>query len=469
VKGVLAILKGRLVIVILSFLIVAMLPAAWFVSGNLNAKIREQQTKAYQDEAAKIKRANRVTYTLPRISEAESADALSLTRAPNDRVTNWFKQQRAERERQIGEITGRVIEFNRDSHERLIEAFPPAPDADARTVRRAPQELARAITGDGRGYDRSAYEILFEQMGAGKPPDREEVSQLISEFEEREIDRLQNLAGESGQLSEDQENELADSLVERRIGEYRRVAREISFYGSTAAVTGEQQDSYGGSFRRSAPRSFDNLSYSEIPVVVPEERPTLAQGYIWQWDYWVIEDILRAIARANTDAAGDPTPVELSVVKRVESIRIEKFTIPDVESEPADTMGFGGGGMMGSTSDDAAGPERVTITGRKSGDGAYDLRRATVEVIVSPSRLIEFLDAIRATNLMTVTDLDLEEIDVWSDLAEGYFYGDDEYVMRATIQIESVWLRDWTKEFMPGPVRKALGIADEPVQMDDQG
>ncbi len=467
-KGVLAILKGRLVIVILSVLIVAMLPTAWFFSGKLNAKIREQQTKAYQDEAAKIKRANRVTYTLPRISESESADSLKLTRAPNDRVTNWFKQQRAEREEQIRAITGRVIAFNRDSHERLVEAFPPPPDADARTVRRAPQELARAITGDGRGYDRSAYEILFERMGAGKAPDREAVSQLISEFEEREIDRLRNLSGDDGQLSEDQENELAQSLVERRIGEYRRVAREISFYGSTAAVTGAQQDSYGGSYGRSPSRSFDSVRYSEIPVVVPEERPTLAQGYIWQWDYWVIEDILRAIARANTDAAGDPTPVELSVVKRVESIRIEKFTIPEVDSDSADTMGFGGVGM-GSTSDDAAGPERVTITGRKSGDGAYDLRRAIIEVIVPPARLIEFLDAIRATNLMTVTDLDLEEIDVWSDLAEGYFYGDDEYVMRATIQIESVWLRDWTKDFMPGPVRKALGIADDPVEVNDEG
>jgi hypothetical protein len=469
VKGVLAKLKGRLVIVVLSVLIVVMLPTAWFVSGKLNAKIREQQTKAYQDEAAKIKRANRVTYTLPRISEAESSDALSDSRAPNDRVTNWFKAQRAEREQQINEITSRVVSFNRDSHGRLIEAFPPAADADARTTRRSALELARAITGDGRGYDRSAYEILFEQMGAGKAPDRDEVSQSIAEFEERELDRLRNLAGEDGNLSDDQEQELSDSLVERRIGEYRRVAREISFYGSPAAVTGEQQEQFSRSFRPS-PRAFDSYGSSEIPVVVPEERPTLAQGYIWQWDYWVIEDILRAIARANTDAAGDPTPVDLSVVKRVESIRIDKFTIPDVDSEPADAMGFGGGGgMMGSTSDDAAGPERTTITGRKSGDGAYDLRRATVVVIVSPARLIEFLDAIKATNLMTVTDLDLEEIDVWADLADGYFYSDDEYVMRATIQIESVWLRDWAKEFMPGPVRKALGIADEPVEINDEG
>lgn len=465
-KGILAILKGRLVIVILSVLIVAMLPAAWFVSGKMNAKIREQQTKAYQDEAAKIKRAQRVTYTLPRISEAESADALSVSRAPNDRVTKWFEAQRAEREKQIHEITSRVIEFNRDSHDRLIEAFPPAKDADTRTMRRSALELARAITGDGRGYERSAYEILFEQMGAGKAPDRDAVTQAVAEFEERETDRLRNLAGEDERLSEDQQKELADELVERRIGEYRRVARDISFYGSPAAVTGEQ-DQYGGSFGRPSQRGFDSNAYSEIPVVVPEERPTLAQGYIWQWDYWVIEDILRAVARANTDAAGDPTPVDLSVVKRVDSIRIEKFTIPDSDSESADTTGFGG--MMGSSSDNPTGTERVTITGRKSGDGAYDLRRATVEVIVSPSRLIEFLDAIKATNLMTVTDLDLEDIDVWSDLADGYFYGDDEYVMRATIQIESVWLRDWTKEFMPEPVRKALGIADEPVTTDDQG
>lgn len=461
-KGVLDFVKARIIIVVLVVLMLAVLPTAWVISSGLNKKIVETQTKAYQDEKQKIQRAASVTYALPRISEAEPEEALTVSRAPNDLVTAWFETQRAERAEQIEAISGRVIEINSAGRERLIPEFPPPDEADQRTQQGAVLELARKITGDGRGYDRSAYDILFERMGAGMPTDPDAVAQAVADFEERELANYESRSGDPQAPQLDRE-ELNKLLIDRRIGEYRRAARDISFYGSAAAVTGVVQDR-----GRPGPRGGTRSSaggYSQILTSVPEIRPTLAQGYVWQWDYWFIEDLLRAISTANTDQAGDPTPVDQSVVKRVESINLHEFKIPATGG--ADPVSDFGGSRGASAA--AEQPEPDTITGRKSGAGPYDIRRAEMTVILTPSRLLELLDAIKSTNLMTVTDLDLQEIDVWEHLREGYFYGDGEHVMRATIGIESVWLHDWTKDFMPQPVRQALGITEPATGDDDEG
>jgi len=227
---------------------------------------------------------------------------------------------------------------------------------------------------------------------------------------------------------------------------------------------------YGGGSGGSALGGGRGGSAAAAGTIIPREfpsnnPPSLSEVYLWQWDYWVVEDLLRAVRRANSDVTGDPTPIPVSVVKRIESITIEPFALPEVDDEVGGTAGLGGSmaAMGGSSRRSSDSPEKVTLTKRKSGDGPYDLRRATMTVVVSSSRLPTFLSAIRTTNLMTVTDLDIEEVDVWGDLSEGYYYG-DEHVVRATIGIESVWLREWTKQFMPEPVRRALG-----VQMDSAG
>jgi len=470
-NSVLAFLKARLVIVVLAVLILAMLPTAWIISGKLNKKIVDAQTKAYQDEKQKIQRAAKVTYTVPRISASESPDLLTANRAPNDRVTNWFKAQREERAEQINSILGRVVDLNEAGHGKLLAEFPPPAGADSSTERRTAQELARKIIGEGRNYDRPIYRILFEKMGAGSPPDPEAVAQAVDAFEEQSLARIDSGSASDPKAVQAERDELAKALVDRRIGEYRRVAREISFYGSASAVTGEVEDPRGAG-RFGSPRgSSGGGDFVQILTAVPE-RPTMAEAYGWQWDYWVVEDLLRAVAKANSDQAGDPTPVPLSVVKRVESIRLRPFKIPeaasaaDAASEFGNFGNFGGGPAASGSSPEG---ERVTLTGRKASTDTYDVRHAEMVVIVNPSRLVELLEAIKKTNLMTVTDLDLEEIDVWEHLRAGYFYGDGEHVMRATIGVESVWLREWTKQFMPASVRRALGIIETMTGTDGEG
>jgi hypothetical protein len=95
-------------------------------------------------------------------------------------------------------------------------------------------------------------------------------------------------------------------------------------------------------------------------------------------------------------------------------------------------------------------------------NGLYDLRYATVTVIVDANRIPVLLSAFGDTNFMSVADLDVQAFDRFDDAAQGFYYGSDPLVI-ATIRVESVWIRSWMKPWMPTSVRDQLGIpADAP-------
>ena len=49
-----------------------------------------------------------------------------------------------------------------------------------------------------------------------------------------------------------------------------------------------------------------------------------------------------------------------------------------------------------------------------------------------------------------------------TELASGYYYGDD-HVSRAQITIETIWLREWTKQWMPPNVKVTVGLEAPPA------
>jgi len=63
------------------------------------------------------------------------------------------------------------------------------------------------------------------------------------------------------------------------------------------------------------------------------------------------------------------------------------------------------------------------------------------------------------TNFISVLDVDIQSVDSNDELRKGFFYG-DEAVVRASIKLETVWLRDWTMKIMPLEVRVALGVPE---------
>lgn len=207
-----------------------------------------------------------------------------------------------------------------------------------------------------------------------------------------------------------------------------------------------------------------------IPKSVPREPPPIVECFAWQTDYWLIGDILAIIRNANVDSGGQRTTVPDSVVKRIEKIAVISSPLAigragaeaghaateEGSSAPAAPAGGAGAAMV-------APDFNKSISGRWSGVGndVYDVLLTRVNLIVSSKRLPQLFDAICRTNFMTVTDCDLSEVDLWSELDQGYFYG-DESVVRASIEIEVVWLRSWTRAFMPKEVRTHLNIPDPP-------
>ena len=80
-------------------------------------------------------------------------------------------------------------------------------------------------------------------------------------------------------------------------------------------------------------------------------------------------------------------------------------------------------------------------------------------MVVASSKLPTLVDAISATNFMTVIGLDFSEVEPWADLERGFYYG-PEHVVKATIDVETIWLRSWTEPQMPQVVKDALsGVA----------
>jgi len=435
VKGVLGWVKSHLVVVICTAVVVVSLPLGFVFSSRMNAKIREAAEKEGNDQLRQIQNA-RVSYVIPSLLPDERPVELAR-QAPNAALTAWVKEQRDRRAAEASGVMRRAVEFNRRGHRPLVQGLFPDPPSDATQQLRLKGELLNLLAGDSSGDRPSLYETLFAEIGAGSPPSPERVFESVRDVEERERERL--LADSpTGQLTAEQQAKLTEQLVNRRIGEYQRRAREISVYADLT--------------------SLDRTGFDKRSSLLPPPRVTDAQGgalpdvaelFQWQWDAWLVGDLLSAVARANTSPDGDRQDVENAVVKRIEKISVEDLPLYGDAKLPRLSAPEGSVPLDRSTS----------VTGRVSSETnkLYDVRRAKMTVVVSSERLPVFLDALGQTNMITVLSVNLSEVDVWADLQKGYFYG-REPVVRAELELETLWLRSWTGPLMPRYVRQRLGV-----------
>lgn len=442
-KGVLAWLKSHLVMVISTVVIVVVLPLAWFFSSGMNEGIRTEQEKRASQAFNQVKNA-RVTYVIPSLLPGE--EAVTETRPPNAVVTEFYQQQRAERAAQAAQVVETVLEFNRDGHELLAPDLLPEPE-DPRQATRLKYDFLAMMAGDRRTGRETIYRDLIRGIGAGEPPDPVRLATTIQDLRERETERMLAEAG-TGTLSPEQQAELTKLLADRRLAEAQRRAREVSVYMTLRAFD---------------PTAFGPEHTAQVPPLDREDRPnkteppSLAEAFGWNFDYWVVSDLLRAIDRANTDAGGTRANVENALVKRVQQIAIEKLPVdaaPEGEEDPyaapADDFGAAGG--------EGTDPS-VSITGRVGTD-EYDVIQARLTLVADATRLPQLFKALAETNLFTVLDFDVTEVDLWEDLRQGYYYGDAP-VVRVEMLVETIWLREWTAPMMPQSVKDALGIVTE--------
>jgi hypothetical protein len=411
-------LKAHWIIPVLTLVALAVLPTAWYFADDMHTKdMADFQERVKKDADSVGDAAARQVYYLQSVDG--SGKVLEKSGMINEAMIKRYGDILADVQSKVGGVSQKGIEFNKADHKLMIDGlFPPPANDQVRTDNLGRQFVERTI---------AFHKTLLDGMRAGPPAKAEDIVKLLSERKASEEARVRAELGRD--LTPAEQTKLAEELTGMRIGALRKRAGEIAVYADASVFEG-------------------------LPFTVPTEAPSPAQCWDMQEKAWIDQDICKAIATANAKAtAGIPD----SVVKRVVKISVKP---PD----------WGGGDRNPTPAAFEPGEDKapldfgVSITGRSSGPGRknrwYDVRTVTVDIVIASQKIPQFINALSATNFISVIDLDLARVEPLADLREGYDYG-DEHVVKASISLETIWLREWRKAAMPPDVQSALGMNDK--------
>ena len=429
-------IKSNLVSLIAVVVALIAAPVMLYFSSNWSASVRKQVETDVSQNIQQLDGLD-VTYTInPYLAGQE---AVSVRSAPNEAtiaaVSSLVKSVVSE----SGKVRDETVAFNSAGKTLLITGptpadnlFPQQPDESTRL------RLLRQLTEVWPKF----HEDLLKRHRAATPPDAQQVLAALEDLKSKEVAR--RTAGRTeADLSPEDAGQLKEMLSEARLERYRRDASEISMFVR------------GNPFLAVTPWPALQL----LPVETAWE---------WQFLSWVHQDIMAALARANTDTStGLWQPVYRAPVKVLESIKVM-----DALEFSGNRSGSSGGGRDEKAAAGGVGDEgaelkpdfKLSHTGRTAApvqpNSLFDLRYVEITLVASSSQLPRIFEAFPAVNLMTVVGVDLEHIESVPLLAQGMDLGPD-HLVRAKIRVETIWLRAWTKKHMPPSVRRSLGIPDD--------
>jgi hypothetical protein len=456
-SGFLSWMKSNIVIVLLGILTVVPLPVAWYFSSGMNSDLRDDR-KSEAQKALRDVTSSKVTYSLPPMLMTD--EPIEINSAPNAVTTEFFREERAKREAIVSRVKDRAIEFNSKGRGVLLNGLFPEPSSLSSGQILRPQ-FAQIVVATGGDDFESAYDSLFERLRINAPVDSEILREQLAARKAALMNQLAPGTAEN-EIDEATREQIKQQLIEQRLGAYETYARDTAFYADASILP-------------------ESVARAASPV-----DPSMNSCFSWQADYWLIDDVLSALASANDefDTQGVGGNVLDGVVKRVEAIAFKPMISTAAPAQQSFDM-FSEGGQP--TSDDlarqrarenfnqarqaqqgAAGAGFVakgTFTGRSDEtSNLYDVRIVDVTLVASYEKLPALINSISSYNFMTVLDADIYSVEQWEQIENGYYAGSD-FVVRVELEIETLWLRSWTKQFMPASVREQLGIpADETTE-----
>ncbi|MBX3353920.1 MAG: hypothetical protein KF684_13385 [Phycisphaeraceae bacterium] len=419
-KKVLAWVRKHLVIVILGVVAVVAFPVMFVISSGMNAKVRATVENEIRTQSRDLN-ALSVNYAFEPV--VPGSQGFSASRAPNAATTEALRELMRRSAEQVASGREAIVRFNRNEFQPIVEGLFPRPASE--------QDRIEKSTRLAREWVRWNQDMLRDK-GAGSPPRAEEVARRIEEKRLREESRLLGEGADASALTPEIEAEFREALVQERVRAYAAPAQNtILFYASNDALA-----------------SVAPFSGAAVPPI--------ELCWEWQWVSWTNQMVLEAIRNANLpDLVVADAPI-----KRVERLEIEPFPYPSQGREPvSDYTAEITRNFAESLSGRVFNPEQP--------NALFDIRFARVTMIVSSARLTEVLDAFARTNLITVLDLDIASVDDLGALANQGFYFGPEHVVRVAVRLETLWLRDWTREYMPPTVRAALGVAPPEGQQNE--
>lgn len=444
-KKMLPFVKGN--ILSLASILVALIaaPVLWFVSSGWHNSMLDRLEADVRKDVGAINAVD-VTYQIP--AYLNGIDQVSVKTAPNAVTTQRVKTLLEKIISESAAVRQQAIDFNSAGKALLVgsdgsggQLFP-APSSESAKLR-----LLREMIETWP----AAHEQLLEDFHAGEPPALAGIRTRL-ERDNRE-ERARIAAGRAdGLLTSDEQDRLAERLGNNRLQYYRNHAKRLSFFAT--------------------PDIFLAVEPWDDTQVLPIET-----AWEWQHLYWVHQDIIRGVAYANRHDVLDFMSVHEAPVKRVLSVVVSEPT-----STPSASSGGRSGRSRGASNPGASGePQPASVddaavmqpnytmshTGRVSWPVAanpmFDIRNVDVELLVASSKLPQIIDAFGQVNFMTIVGLDLQEYDPVPDIALGFDYGAD-HIVKATLRIETIWLRSWLGMYMPEQVRTANGIPDPPQE-----
>jgi hypothetical protein len=470
-------IKSHLVVVICAVVIAVVPMAAWYVSSGMSATLKTE----LQQTASKVKDLARYTSTTVAL-EVPGAAPISVQGVVNPKLLEAYEKAvatigaQAEIVHAAGLARNQTLNGRVRGADDLLAGHFPAPSSKPE-LEEMPFLLHENLL--------AAYRSLLTDVRAGIPPTRDDVSEQLSR--RRDVFVSGARKDSVDQLDEGETVAMQKELTAARLNIYR------------SHVLGE-----GGT----TPISF-YASPSVLPIPSPPtSMMPLGEMFEWQWQFWVTQDLLHAFAAANGDGVVIGGPM-----KRLLSMSIAPLDVELQESgSSGGGSGFGGGtpgmgtpggsapGRKGRGGNDGgagsggggggapanpigSGPadpgeaqidpsaaaaidKSISITGRTS-NSVYDVRTLDCTIVVATRGLPDVIDAIAAQNFMTVLDVQLQPANAFAAAADGYLYG-IEPVSTVKLRIETIWLREWTADAMPGDLREALGIKSTPKTVPGQ-
>lgn len=432
-------IKENVLIVVFSVIIILSLSLGWIYSSSFNEIVLEDA----RSRAGDFSKLNQIARSNESVNVPGGTPIPVSNGNPLDESTvQIVKDAYSHLQEQSSHIHKAALDHNSKNRPHIIQGLFPAPPPSQREV--IPHRMHDAIV--------EAYKQLLASVDAGMPPSMADVQTNLSRREEQVLHNTQDRSS----LDQDELDSLTKTLVNQRLNQYQDRASQLMLYADLRSLN--------------------------VPDALESQLPTLATMYDWQWQYWMTQDILNAIASANSDAKS----VMEAPVKRVVSLKFPGAIIPDGSAwEQTGSAGSGrqpsGGGNFAGFGAGSSSPQSgrsggnaatkatvpnpsqevkldygTSFTGRVT-NSLYDVRSIDIVLIVDTRELPKLLDAIAAENFMTVIDVNVRPSSSFRAAQSGFMYGIHP-VSQVAMKIETVWLREWMAEDMPEDLRSILGI-----------
>jgi len=435
-------IKSNVVIVIcIAVIVLSMLTLLWPTAGAA-ASLREQVEQLEQMNQQGRSYVSRQV-TIPAETPGEPPQSANI--AINEAAVGELRRIFADMNDSYGELEDAVVSFNREGPANTNPHVPMVEDLFPRTT------LDSKLLGARTAYKRGFVD-LYKSLEAGLPPATEQLTMLAEQV-------TANFAAANPFETNVQSNpELQEQIAKKTLESFVERARNIRVYCPPTQLVGDQLQAGVFAIGEWARR---------------DDRPTMAELWRGQMNYWIQQDLVAAIRVANYDPQS--TSVLDLPVKRILSIGVVPGYIGVPPRGDGDSRGFSGTAAA-TTATAPAPPDdlnqplprdfRIAHTGRRS-NSLYDVRHATMSVLVDARQLPKLLNAFGQVNLMTPIVQQIVKIDQTEHLRNGYVYGNGVDVVQVDLLIETLWLREWTAGHYNREQAEQFGEPFDPGLMPD--